>query len=162
MNNMDFRNQLKNSDLAYLKDILVSTGFFYDSEVDIALELAQENLEKGEEKSEYIFNIAEKHHIPIAYSCYGKIPGTESSFDLYWIVVHNAYRGKGIGKVLMNQLVKDIKKRSGKTIWIETSSRPLYEPTRQFYLSYGCEIVAKLPEFYGENDDKIIFKLLIA
>lgn len=156
---MDFRNQLKPSDIAHIKDIVISTGFFYDSEVDIALELAQENLEKGEETSEYIFNIAEENNIPIAYSCYGKIPGTENSFDLYWIVVHNSYRGKGIGKIIMDMLVKDIKKRSGTSIWIETSSRSLYEPTRQFYISYGCELVAELPEFYGKNDHKLIFKL---
>jgi len=156
---MDFRSQLKPSDIAHIKDIVISTGFFYDSEVDIALELAQENLEKGEETSEYIFNIAEENNIPIAYSCYGKIPGTENSFDLYWIVVHNSYRGKGIGKIIMDMLVKDIKKRSGTSIWIETSSRSLYEPTRQFYISYGCELVAELPEFYGKNDHKLIFKL---
>ena len=156
---MDFRNKLKPSDISHIKDIVISTEFFYDSEVEIALELAQENLERGEEKSEYIFNIAEEGNIPIAYSCYGKIPGTENSFDLYWIVVHNSHQGKGIGKIMMDMLVKDIKNRSGKTIWIETSSRPLYEPTRQFYLSYGCEIVAELPKFYSENDHKIIFKL---
>ena len=156
---MNFRNQLKPSDILHIKDIVISTGFFYDSEVDIALELAQENLEKGEEISEYIFNIAEENNIPIAYSCYGKIPGTENSFDLYWIVVHNSYRGKGIGKIIMDMLVKDIKKRSGTSIWIETSSRSLYEPTHQFYISYGCELVAELPEFYGKNDHKLIFKL---
>ena len=156
---MNFRNKLKPSDIHHIKDIVISTGFFYDSEVDIALELVQEKLEKGEEASDYIFNIAEENNVPIAYSCYGKIPGTESSFDLYWIVVHNSYRGKGIGKIIMDMLAKDIKQRSGKTIWIETSSRPLYEPTRQFYLSYGCEIVAELHEFYGKNDHKLIFKL---
>lgn len=156
---MEFRNKLKKTDLVHIQEMLESTGFFYESEVDIALELVQENLDKGEEISGYIFNMAEEHKRPIAYSCYGNIPGTESSFDLYWIVVHQSFRGKGIGKVLMDMLVADIKKRGGQTIWIETSSRPLYEPTRQFYLSYGCKMVAELPEFYGKNDSKLIFNL---
>ncbi|WP_372755013.1 GNAT family N-acetyltransferase [Labilibaculum sp.] len=155
----NFRNKLKPSDFSHLKEILISTGFFYDSEVEIVMELAQENLEKGEEKSGYIFNIAEENGTPLAFTCYGNIPGTESSFDLYWIAVHKSLRGKGVGRILMDMAVEDIHKRGGKNIWIETASRPLYEPTRQFYLAYGCEKVAELPEFYGKNDNKVIFRI---
>jgi ribosomal protein S18 acetylase RimI-like enzyme len=156
---INFRQNLKTTDIAYLKEILLSTGFFYDSEVEIALELAQENIEKGEEKSGYIFNITEEKGTPVAFTCYGKIPGTESSFDLYWVAVHESKQGKGIGKTLMNMAVEDIRKRGGKNIWIETASRPIYEPTRKFYLAYGCEKVAELPEFYGDNDNKVIFRI---
>jgi ribosomal protein S18 acetylase RimI-like enzyme len=154
---MEFRSQLKSTDPDAIKDILISTGFFYDAEVEIAVELAIENLAKGEEESGYIFNIAEINGQPIAYTCYGKTPGTASSFDLYWIAVHQSQRGKGIGNILMDLAVEDIAKRKGKNIWIETASRPLYEPTRQFYIKYGCEIIAELPNFYGENDNKVIF-----
>ena len=158
---MDFRNKLIRSDLEQLKEILLSTEFFYDSEVNIVLELAQENLEKGEKSSGYIFNIAEENGKATAFTCYGAIPGTESSFDLYWIVVSKSQWGKGIGKVLMNMAVGDIRNRGGRNIWIETASRPLYEPTRQFYLSYGCERVAELPEFYGNNDNKVIYLIKV-
>ena len=44
-------------DLPILEDIVESTRFFNPDEVHIALELAQENLNKGEDKSGYIFNI---------------------------------------------------------------------------------------------------------
>jgi ribosomal protein S18 acetylase RimI-like enzyme len=154
---MEFRSQLKSTDPKAIKDILISTGFFYDAEVEIAVELAIENLSKGEEESGYIFNIAEIDGQPLAYTCYGKTPGTESSYDLYWIAVHQSQRGKGIGNILMDLAVEDIAKRKGQNIWIETASRPLYEPTRQFYLKYGCDIIAELPNFYGENDNKVIF-----
>lgn len=154
---MEYRSKLSASDMAPLEEILLSSGFFYDSEVDIALSLARENLEAGEEKSGYIFNVAEENGKPVAFTCYGKIPGTESSFDLYWIVVHKSQRGKGIGKILMNMAREDIGKRGGENIWIETSSRPLYQPTIHFYLSYGCEKVTELPDFYGKNDNKVIF-----
>ncbi len=154
---MKFRKKLNHSDISFLKDILISTGFFHDSEVAIIEELAAENLDKGEEKSGYIFNIAEKNGNPIGFTCYGKIPGTADSFDLYWIVVHQLYRGNGIGKTLMSMALNDIEKMNGKNVWIETSSRPLYEPTRQFYLETECEFVAELPNYYGPNDNKIIF-----
>ncbi|WP_229130274.1 GNAT family N-acetyltransferase [Ancylomarina sp. 16SWW S1-10-2] len=156
---MNFRKELNKSDFEYLKEILVSTGFFYDSEVEIVKELVEENLEKGEEKSGYIFNIAEENGKPIAFTCYGEIPGTESSFDLYWIAVHKSSRNNGIGKILMDMAVEDIKKRGGENIWIETASRPIYEPTRQFYIAYGCKKVAELPAYYGKDDNKVIFMI---
>ncbi len=158
---MKFRKKLKPSDIAYIKEILESTSFFYDSEVEIALELAQENLEKGEDKSGYIFTIVEIDDKPIGYTCYGKIPGTIDSFDLYWIAIHKSQHGKGIGKILMKMAIEDIDKMHGKNIWIETSSRPVYEPTRQFYLKSNCELITELPDFYGPNDNKVIFLLKI-
>lgn len=157
--NLNYRTVLKESDIKDLSEILVSTSFFYDSEVDIIRELVQENLAKGEDESGYIFNVAEKDSSPAAFTCYGPVPGTKSSFDLYWIAVHNKIRGQGLGKILMDMAVKDIRSRGGKNIWIETSSRPLYKPTRHFYLSYGCEKAAELDDYYGENDNKVIFRL---
>ena len=152
-----YRSSLKNSDLDDLCNILISTTFFYASEVEIVRELVGENLAKGEEESGYIFNVAEKEGRPVAFTCYGPVPGTEKSYDLYWIAVHQDNRGQGIGKILMDMAVDDIKNRGGGNIWIETASRPLYEPTRRFYLSYGCEKAAELDEFYGKNDNKVIF-----
>jgi GNAT superfamily N-acetyltransferase len=94
---------------------------------------------------------------PVGFTCYGKIPGTADSFDLYWIAVHQSQRGKGLGRQLMHRAEIAIASLMGKKIWIETSSRDIYESTRQFYLKACCEEIARLPDFYGENDDKIIY-----
>jgi len=154
---MKFRKNLKESDVKFIAEILESSKFFYDHEVEVALELAQENLADGEEKSGYIFIICEVDEIPVAFACYGKTPCTADSFDLYWIAVHQNQMGGGIGKILMKMIEEDIKNLGGKSIWIETSSRPLYEPTQKFYLKTNCELVAELPDFYGKNDNKLIF-----
>ncbi len=154
---MIFRRELKESDKGFIEEILISTGFFYDYEIEVAVELAQENLEKGEEKSGYIFIMAETEDKPVAFACFGKTPCTADSFDLYWIAVHQNQKGKGLGKLLLNLMEKEVSGLGGKNIWVETSSRPLYEPTRMFYLKTGYEIIAELPDFYGENDNKNIF-----
>jgi ribosomal protein S18 acetylase RimI-like enzyme len=158
---MNFRKEIKETDINYFKEILISTGFFYDFEVEIAAELAQENLEKGEDKSGYIFTVVEDEGEVVGFSCYGKTPCTAASYDLYWIAVHQNQKGSGIGKTLMKMLEKHVAELGGKNIWIETSGRPLYEPTRQFYLKYGCNLIAELPEFYGENDPKLVFLLKV-
>lgn len=154
---MNFRTQLKPTDAKFIGEILQSTGFFYDYEIDIALELVAENLEKGEDKSGYIFIVAEKDDMPCGFACYGKTPCTADSFDLYWIAVHQNQKGAGIGKVLLKMVEEGIAMLGGKSIWVETSSRPLYEPTRMFYLKTGYQLISQLPDFYGENDHKNIF-----
>jgi hypothetical protein len=42
-------------------------------------------------------------------------------------------------------------------VYIETSNRPQYVPTRAFYERCGYECEAVLKEFYGPGDDKVIF-----
>jgi hypothetical protein len=42
-------------------------------------------------------------------------------------------------------------------VYIETSSRPIYESTRQFYLKTGYRVEAILQDFYADGDSKYIF-----
>ena len=124
-NDIFFRTFIHEDDLIIISDILNSTGSFYEEEIDIALQVAEEYLNKGEVKSGYSFILAEKENIPIAYACYGKAPCTKDSYDLYWIAVHAEYQGLGIGKQLLIQVEENVVDRSGKYIWIETSSRDI-------------------------------------
>lgn len=155
--NISFRTFIHEDDLIIISDILSSTESFYEEEIDIAIQVAEEYLKKGEVKSGYSFILAEKENIPIAYACYGKAPCTKDSYDLYWLAVHEDYRGMGIGKQLMMQVEESVIELSGKHIWIETSSRDIYVPTRRFYQKIGYRVVAELPNFYGKNDNKIIY-----
>ncbi|MBC7966944.1 MAG: nucleoside triphosphate pyrophosphohydrolase [Fuerstia sp.] len=47
--------------------------------------------------------------------------------------------------------------RGGERIYVETSGREHYLPTRKFYDRCGYLQVAELPEFYGEQDSKVIY-----
>ncbi len=78
-------------------EIVESTKFFYDHEVEIAAELVAERLSQGESTG-YYFVFAEVDGVTAAYSCFGPITMSKTSFDLYWIATHNDFRGKGIGK----------------------------------------------------------------
>jgi GNAT superfamily N-acetyltransferase len=151
-----YRYHAKPEDLEDVKIITASTGFFYDYEVDVAVELIQDKLAKGE-ASDYKFIFVEADGRTVAYSCYGHIACTKNSYDLYWIVTHNDFRGKGYGRLLLKETENKIKEAGGMKIYAETSSLPKYEPTRKFYLSslYIAESVLK--DFYNDNDDKIVY-----
>jgi ribosomal protein S18 acetylase RimI-like enzyme len=150
------RTAVNQGDLERVRETVTSTKFFHDHEIDVAVELVQENLAKGNE-SGYHFLFAELDEKTVAYSCFGLIPCTESSFDLYWIVVHNNYRGLGIGKQMLAITEKTITKMGGTAVYAETSSQGKYDSTRKFYLSNNYREEARLKDFYMPGDDKLIY-----
>ena len=155
--NIKLRTSVLAHDKENIRQILHSGGFFYDFEIDVAIELAEEYLEYGPE-SDYYFLFAEIDGRTLGYTCFGPIACTKRSFDLYWIAVHNDARGSGLGKILMRESEKIIKDLGGKGIFIETSSRDKYIPTQKFYDSIGCELIARITDFYDDGDDKLVYK----
>lgn len=154
--NLTFRTTPHETDIEKIRDIVKSTGFFYDHEVEVAVELIEERLHKGP-KSGYHFVFAEVDGVTAGYSCYGHISTTKSSHDLYWIVAHNDFRGKGIGKKLMDETYKEVKAMGGTALYAETSGREHYLPTRHFYDSLKFKLEATLKDFYEEGDDKLVY-----
>jgi GNAT superfamily N-acetyltransferase len=156
--NLTFRTTPEKNDIQRIMDMLVSTNFFYDHEVEIAVELIAERLAKGE-SSGYYFVFAEVDGVTAAYSCYGHIEMTKSCFDLYWLVTHNDFRGKGIGKKLLEETYREAKKLGCTIIIAETSGREHYAPTQAFYISAGYTLEARIRDYYDKGDDKLIYTI---
>lgn len=140
--------------------MVVSSGKFNDAEIATALELVDEALEKGEEASGYFFAILEdkkEESIVRGYVCYGPTPLTQGVYDLYWIVVDPKAQGKGFGRLLTKYVEREVVKRGGRMILIETSSQETYGPTIRFYERSGYELAARIKNFYRIGDDKLVF-----
>lgn len=156
MKGITIRTEPRIGDIESVREIVTSTGFFYDYEIPVAVELIQERVEKGL-ASEYFFVFADFEGRTVSYACFGPIACTKNSFDLYWIATHNKFRGKGIGKVVLEESEREIARLGGRGVYIETSSKPLYLPTQKFYEKCGYKIEAILKDFYDINDDKLIY-----
>jgi len=156
MDKLVFRNEILPGDTGIIRDITASTGFFYDYEVEVAVELADERLKRGEE-SGYHFCFAELDGKTVAYACFGPIACTKSSFDLFWIVTYQDYRGKGIGARLLEETERLVIEAGGTILIAETSSRSLYLPTRTFYEKNHYIAEARIRDFYDMDDDKVVY-----
>ena len=73
----------------------------------------------------------------LGYTCYGPIALTAGSYDLYWIAVDKSTQGLGLGRTLLEKSEQIIRQEGGRRIYIETSTRPPYAPTRAFYERSG-------------------------
>jgi D-alanine-D-alanine ligase len=150
-----WRTEPRPADAGLVERLARESGFFNQQEVAVARELVEERLAKGP-ASGYSFLFAEDQGELLGYSCYGPIAGTTGSWDLYWIVVERTLRGQGIGGLLLRKTENLAAQQGAAQLYVETSSRRQYEPTRGFYLDRGYEIEAVLRNFYAEDDDKII------
>lgn len=153
---MKFRFELVPQDIAAIRRIVESSGFFTAQEVEVAIELVEDRLEK-KAQSDYQFIIAEADGKMRGYSCYGWIDYTETSYDLYWIAVDETARGEGLGRKLMQETEARIKAAGGTRVYAETSGQPKYAPTQAFYEKCGYFNEARVKDFYRPGDDKLIY-----
>lgn len=151
-----YREEPQAQDLEAVRAILVSSRFFSMEEVSVAVELVQERLSVGI-RSGYHFIFAETGTEVVGYTCFGPIPLTLSSHDLYWIAVCDACRGQGIGGELLRRTEGRVRELGGDRLYIETSSRRQYDPTRAFYERHGYRAEAVMEDFYAPGDHKVVY-----
>lgn len=160
MNSLVLRSDVRSKDRDDIRELLVSTGSFKPREIDVAIELIDDKLSKT--NSEYLFIFADMENTPVGYICYGQITMTESNYDIYWIAVRGDLRGEGIGTLLLKEAEKNINFLGGRHIYVETSSSKGYRLTGAFYRKHGYSQVARIPYFFSEDDDKLVFMKTIA
>ncbi len=127
---------------------------FRPSEVAVAAELLASHLDGD---SDYRFIGAFEEDELLGYACWGPTPGTEGTFDLYWIVVDRTRQGAGIGSQLLSHVEATLAAGGGRLIVVETSSRSDYAPTRAFYEQRGYTRAATIPGYYAPGDDLVVY-----
>ena len=142
-----------------IHEILVGTAIFSDEEVRCAMELVDIWLTPGHaEKNDYITEVVEDPDGRVnGYVCYGPTPLTDGVYDLYWIAVDPKQQGQGLGQVLLRFVENEVRKRRGRMLLIETSSKGSYASTVRFYERSGYTEISRIKDFYRIEDDKVVF-----
>lgn len=153
---VSFRDEVTAGDGQRVRRLVDITGFFHPQEVALAEELVNERLARGDD-SGYHFIMAEHYGRLAGYACFGPIPCTASSFDLYWIAVHPDFQGRGLGRRLLTEAERRIKAVGGTRIYVDTSQRVQYASTRAFYEGRGYRLETVLKDFYAVGDGKAIY-----
>lgn len=141
---------------ADIERITHAAGNFQADELATPLELFDGYL-RDPVVSGYNFLSARRHDRVAGYVCYGPTALTEATFDLYWIVADAAVHGQGVGSALFERVCHEVTQRQGRLLMIWTSSTPPYDRARNFYLRMGCQLEARIKDFYRLGDDLCIF-----
>jgi GNAT superfamily N-acetyltransferase len=133
-----------------------SIRIFESYDVECIQELWNQYAIEGEACG-YFFRVARREGEVVGFACYGIRALADGAYDLYWIAVHQDHHRQRIGEALIKRVDEEIVERSGRLLIIETGGKPSFEPTRKFYLRSGCELEARIRDFYAPGDDLIIF-----
>jgi len=152
--------------------IVRTTGLFSDAEVAVALELFDEGVcEGGETRNEggddrwslvprpsyLVLGAFDSTGTLVGFACYGPTPGTDRTYDLYWIAVDPAAQGAGAGTLLLTEVERRLRNANARLLVVETSGRAAYHATRAFYHARAYAEAARVRDFYGPADDRVVF-----
>ena len=93
----------------------------------------------------------------LGFACFGTESLTQGTWDLFWICVAPAARGKGVGGRLMNNAVAQAKEAGARLMVIYTSSTEPYQPARRLYESQEFSRVAAVEDYYRDGDHLYIY-----
>ncbi len=144
-------------DRVELHSILIHSQVFTTEEIDVAMELIDIVLKDESQKDYKIDCMVDDRDQTVGYICYGSIPMTQGTFDLYWIAVDPNFQEQGIGSKLLGFLEEVVREKNGWMILADTSTIPQYEKTKNFYLRNGFQEVARVPDYYHSGNDRITF-----
>ena len=145
-------------DTPALLRLTAETGFFKPHEVDALKEVLDDYHDETAEEDQHLCFTMQSADGLDGFAYIAPAPMTLGSWHLWWIVVRRDAQGTGLGGAMLRFVEDEIRRRKGRVLFIETSSQPLYEPTRRFYARHGYEQHATLRGFYAADDDMVIFR----
>ncbi len=160
MKELHFRELDRETDRDKIWNITRSSGLFEPREVDLAMEyFAAPQQKKGELGNTFL--LADLDGITVGYSNYGRASCSGNSYYLHWIAVDDAFRGRGLGKIILTETERMIFLAGGRKLFIETASKEEYLATQKFYESASYTVEAKLKDFYNAGDDQLIYSKIL-
>jgi ribosomal protein S18 acetylase RimI-like enzyme len=95
-----------------------------------------------------------------AAAYYAPEPFSDRMWNLYFISVSPDHQSQGLGASLIGTIEEHLRDRGedvARVLIVETSSTEQYARTRAFYRRLGYDEEARIRQFYGPTDDKVVF-----
>ena len=147
------------NDASAVKTIAVESGLFAPDDMGDFDEMLSGYFDGTlADHSWVVLETAERTVVGAAY--YAPEPFSDRMWNLYFIAVLPAHQAGGTGGALISH-VEDALRRRGdevaRVLIVETSSLERFAPTREFYRKHGYDQEARIREFYGPGDHKVVF-----
>lgn len=145
------------ADLGAIEALTGRIENFAPEEAEVAIQVTADGLCQGAEQGYRVVCAEGDNGSLVGYACFGAVPMTEGTYDLYWLAVDPSARKHGVGRKLLAAVEEELRSQRGRRLFIETSGRENYLQARRLYESFGCDLAARLTDYYRPGDDKYIY-----
>jgi ribosomal protein S18 acetylase RimI-like enzyme len=146
------------ADIDTIKQIAVDTDMFRPDEVGFFDEVITGAFDGT--MGDHHWLVVEHEPTVVAAAYYAPEPFSDRMWNLYFISVAPLHQGHGTGGRLLDRVERELRARGGdraRVLIVETSSTDRYERTRAFYRRHGYAEEARIRQFYGPDDHKVVF-----
>ena len=146
-------------DLAAVKQIAVAAQMFEIEEVGFFDEMFRGWFDGTLDRHRWLVATNPDKTVVVAAN-YAPEPFADRMWNLYFLAVDPRHQGGGIGRSLMASAEADLVDKGddeARVLVVETSSTDQYARTREFYTQLGYDEEARIRQFYGPEDDKVVF-----
>jgi ribosomal protein S18 acetylase RimI-like enzyme len=153
---MKFRLTAK-EDTAAIKNIVASTGLFPTEYLEDMIQPYLENPAAGE-----LWFTLVRNEVIVAFAYCVPEKFTVGTYNLLAIAVEKEMQGIGLGKNILQNILRHLEQIGARILIIETSGEEEFASTRNFYLGLGFRQEAVITDFWQDGADKIIYWKKIA
>jgi len=150
LNNTSIRFSIS-SDLTAAKGIIDGVELFPSELLDDMFCASSDDAEQTE------FWLTFDDGSPVAIAYCAPEPMADGTWNLLLIAVHPDRQSEGIGAQIMSYVEAKLTAEGVRVLLVETSGTDNFIRTRNFYAQLGYSEEARIREYYGVGDDKIVF-----
>jgi len=146
------------ADIDTIKQIAIDTNMFETDEVGFFDEMITGFIEGAMPENHWL--VAEHNSEVVAGAYYAPEPFSDRMWNLYFISVAPHHQSRGTGGALLDYVEQQLRARgtdTARVLIVETSSTEQYSRTRAFYRQHHYDEEARIRQFYGPDDDKVVF-----
>lgn len=146
------------ADIDTIKQIAVDTNMFGPDDVGFFDEMITGFLDGTMDNHHWL--VVEHESSVIAAAYYAPEPFSDRMWNLYFISVAPHHQGHGTGGRILDHVEQQLRTSgsdSARVLIVETSSTDQYARTRDFYRQHDYDEEARIRQFYGPDDHKVVF-----
>lgn len=148
---MKIRPSVSN-DIPALQHITDKTGLFPS---DLLPQMMDSYLSEGDENSLWLTCEEESQAIGFCYAIEETFAA--GTWNMLALAVVPERQGNGAGRAIVEALEKLLRGTSNRVIIVDTSGAVSFTGTRSFYKGCGYTEEARIRDYWGPGDDKIVF-----
>eukprot|EP00179_Madagascaria_erythrocladioides_P007004 CAMPEP_0198324976 /NCGR_PEP_ID=MMETSP1450-20131203/12852_1 /TAXON_ID=753684 ORGANISM="Madagascaria erythrocladiodes, Strain CCMP3234" /NCGR_SAMPLE_ID=MMETSP1450 /ASSEMBLY_ACC=CAM_ASM_001115 /LENGTH=159 /DNA_ID=CAMNT_0044028817 /DNA_START=65 /DNA_END=541 /DNA_ORIENTATION=+ len=111
----------------------------------------------GDESGDDLWCTCHQDGVPIGFGYAAQEKLAQGTWNFLALAVSPSKQNRGAGTAMLQHVEQVLRSRGQRVLIVETSSSSDYDKTQQFYRRNGFVLEARVREFWGAGEDKLVF-----